>query len=92
MSSSDFENRKESTEELIERIKGNIKRRQQEIADDETRIAVVENVVISGELASIKGMQHSLNNMRLARSKKDQEMTQDPHSHTSMTVGNLRRR
>lgn len=85
-------NRVESREEMIKRIRGDILRRRKEIEDDETRITVVENAVISGEMASIKGIQHSLNNMRLARSKKDQEVTQDPHSHTTMTIGNLRRR
>ncbi len=81
-----------TTNELIERIQRNIARRKKEIADDDIAVQVVENTVLSQDMASIKGIQHSLNTMRLARVKKDQEPAKDPHSHNTYTVGDIRRR
>jgi hypothetical protein len=82
----------EVVDRQVNRILGNIEQRRIELENDERNIQVVENALLSESLSSVKGIQHSLSNMRLAKQKKEQEPALDPYSHTTQTVGYIRRK
>lgn len=79
-----------SVDDIIATVKKNIRRRKLELERD-GKVTIIENKVLSEQLSTIPGIERTLSQMRLAKQKVEQEVTNDVYSHGTISKGEIRR-